>query len=205
VAAVAVIVFSLFTAQWLSLRRADQLVASILKLGISDHLICAIQAHNYPELANPPDQIRTKLGPRYAPLLQVVQQRLPGFDVLEGHICSIPNSDRKYVHFITRGHGTILSVILTERSGATFPKGKLLITADSGGLGIYENRLSGMEIAGFQSGQYFAFVVSDLDQKELLQLARGLAPALNETLHKTAPLLPANATKDFVKLGSTRG
>jgi len=26
------------------------------------------------------------------------------------------------VHFITRGHGTILSVILTERNGAAFPE-----------------------------------------------------------------------------------
>ena len=31
-----------------------------------------------------------------------------------------------------------------------------------------------MEIAGFESGQYFAFVVSDLNQAELLQLARGV-------------------------------
>jgi len=181
--AVAVIVFGLFTGEWLRLSRGEQLIASILKLGVSDHLICAIRGHNYPEVANPPDQIREKLGARYAPLLQVVRQRLPGFELLEGHICSIPGSDRKYVHFITRGHGTILSVILTERNGAAFPTDKLLLSADSGGLDIYQDDLSGMEIAGFESGQYFAFVVSDLNQKEVLQLARGLAPALNETLH----------------------
>jgi hypothetical protein len=45
-----------------------------------------------------------------------------------------------------------------------------------------------MEIAGFESGRDFAFVVSDLSQIELLRLARELAPALNETLHTTAPL-----------------
>jgi hypothetical protein len=61
-----------------------------------------------------------------------------------------------------------------------------------------------MEIAGFESGQYFAFVVSDLNQKELLQLARGLAPALNETLHTTARLLPPNATTKWAKLGWIR-
>ena len=58
-----------------------------------------------------------------------------------------------------------------------------------------------MEIAGFESGQYFAFVVSDLNQAELLQLARGLAPALNETLHMTARLLPPNANTKWAKLG----
>ena len=199
--AVAVIVFGLFTGEWLRLSRGEQLIASILKLGVSDHLICAIRGHNYPEVANPPDQIREKLGARYASLLQVVRQRLPGFELLEGHICSIPGSDRKYVHFITRGHGTILSVILTERNGAAFPTDKLLLSADSGGLDIYQDDLSGMEIAGFESGQYFAFVVSDLNQKEVLQLARGLAPALNETLHTTARLLPPNATTKWAKLG----
>ncbi len=200
-AAAAVVLFGVFAAGWLNLRHGEQLIASILKLGVSDHVICAIQGHNYPEVANPPDQIREKLGARYAPLLQVVQQRLPGFELLEGHICSIPGSDRKYVHFITRGHGTILSVILTERNGAALPRDKLLLSADSGGLGIYQDHLSGMEIAGFESGQYFAFVVSDLNQRELLQLARGLAPALNETLHTTARLLPPNAITKWGKLG----
>jgi Putative zinc-finger len=181
-ACIAFVLLSLFTAKWLSLRRGEQLVASILKLGVSDHIVCAIKGHNYPEVANPPDQIRGKLGVRYAVLLQVVQERLPGFEVLEGHICSIPGSNRKYIHFITRGQGTILSVILTDRNGASLPKGQLLASPESAGLSIYEGHHSGMEIAGFESAQYFAFVVSDLSQNQMLQLARGLAPALNETL-----------------------
>jgi hypothetical protein len=188
-AAVVFVLLSLFAAEWSSLRRGEQLIASILKLGVSDHLICAIKDHNYPELANPPDQIRKKLGPRYAPLLQVVQERLAGFEVLEGHVCSIPGSDRKYVHFITRGQGTILSLILTERNGASLPTGKFLTSAESAGLNIYEDHFGSMEIAGFESAQYFAFVVSDLSQKRVLQLAQGLAPALNEKLHTTA-LMP---------------
>jgi len=188
-AAIAFLLFSLFGGEWLSLRRGQQLIASILKLGISDHLICAIKGHNYPELANSPDQIRKKLGASYAPLLRVVQERLPGFEVLEGHVCSVPGSDRKYVHFITRGQGTILSVILTERNGASLPKGKFLASAESAGLSIYEDHLSGMEIAGFESAQYFAFVVSDLSQHQVLQVARELAPALNEKLHVTGHIL----------------
>jgi anti-sigma factor (TIGR02949 family) len=185
-ASVAVVLLSLFAAQWFNLRRGEQLIASILKLGVSDHLICAIKGHNYPVVANPPDEIRNKLGVRYAVLLQVVQERLPGFEVLEGHICSIPGSNRKYIHFITRGEGTILSVILTERNGASLPKGQLPASPESAGLSVYEGHLSGMEIAGFESAQYFAFVVSDLSQNQVLQLARGLAPALNETLQSTA-------------------
>jgi len=50
-----------------------------------------------------------------------------------------------------------------------------------------------MEIAGFESAQYFAFVVSDLSQPEIVQLARRLAPALDEKLHTIALLLTPNA------------
>jgi anti-sigma factor RsiW len=185
-AGTAFVLLGLFAAEWLSVRRGEQLVASILKLGVSDHVVCAIKSHNYPEIANPAAEIRKKLGAQHAALLQVVQERLPGFEVLEGHICSIPHSDRKYIHFITRGQGTILSVILTERNGASLPKNKLLVSADSGGVSIYGNHLSGMEIAGFESAEYFVFIVSNVSQNQVLQLARGLAPALNETLRTTA-------------------
>src|SRR5260370_23390594 len=112
--------------------------------------------------------MREKGGARYGPLLQVVQQRLPGFELLEGHICSIPGSDRKYVHFITRGHGTILSVILTARNGAALPRDKLLLSAVSCGLRIYQHHLSGVPIAGFAFGQGFACIVSAPNQREWL-------------------------------------
>ncbi len=180
VASIACILLALFAANWLNVRRVEQLVASILKLGLSDHVFCAIKSHNYPNIATPQEQIRRKLGARYAALLQVVQERLPGFEVLEGHICSVPGSNREYVHFITRGQGAILSVILTERNGASLPIVRSLVSAKSAGIGIYEDHLSGMEIAGFESAQYFVFIVADLRPSQTLQIARGLAPALNE-------------------------
>jgi len=38
-AAAAVVLFGVFAAEWLNLRRGEQLIASILKLGVNDHLI----------------------------------------------------------------------------------------------------------------------------------------------------------------------
>src|SRR5208283_3691801 len=110
-----VVLAGIATEEWIRVLRGRQIVASVLAIGVADHVQCAIKGHNYPNVANPPDKLRRQLGPEYAGLLDVVQQKLPGFEVLEAHICSIPNSPRKYVHFITRGRGTILSVILTRR------------------------------------------------------------------------------------------
>jgi hypothetical protein len=168
--------------QWMRLEHARQLVASVLQLGASDHLHCAIRGHNYPEVANPPKVLLEKLGPQYAGLLPVVEKRLPGFQVLEAHICTVEGSPRKYVHFITRGQGTILSVILTKRDGKTLPSGRFVTAASVGNVNFYEKQLEGMSVAGFQVGGYFGFVVSNLSQHEMGQLAIGLAPGLRTAL-----------------------
>jgi hypothetical protein len=171
--------------QLLRLQRGRQLVASVLTLGVSDHLHCAVRGHNYPDLANPPDELRKKLGPQSAGLLPVVQEELPGFQVLEAHICQVPGSPRRYVHFIARRQGTILSVILTKREGESLPGGRFMAAGAPAGVDLYKARLEGMSVAGFETNQYFGFVVSDLGQDEMVQLAASLAPALRNALSES--------------------
>jgi putative zinc finger protein len=168
--------------QWWRLQRGRQMVASVLTLGVSDHLQCAIKGHNYPEVAHTPDQLRQKLGSQFAGLLPVVESRLSGFQVLEAHICSVPGSPRKYVHFIARGQGTILSVILTKREGESLPAGRFLVARAPGGVDLYKAQLEGFSVAGFESSEYFGFVVSDLSQNEVLQVATALGPSLRNAL-----------------------
>lgn len=185
-AGVAVIVIVAIAGQrWMRMDRAKEMVAGVLQLGVSDHLHCAIRGHNYPDVANPPEALRKKLGPQYAQLLPAVEKKLLGFQVLEAHICSVPDSPRKYVHVITRGQGTILSVILTKRDGQNLPAGSFA-TSSLGNVNFYEKRLEGMSVAGFQVGGYFGFVVSNLGQHETDQLAEGLAPALQTALNAGA-------------------
>ncbi|MGO8736833.1 MAG: anti-sigma factor family protein [Terriglobia bacterium] len=179
---IVVVLGSIATQQWIRVRRGRQIVASVLALGVSDHIQCAIKGHNYPDIANPPEQLRQKLGPQYAGLLEVVQQKLPGFEVLEAHVCSIPGSPRKYVHFIARGRGTILSVILTRSDAAQFPNGKAFRSSASGSINLYEAHLEGMNAAGFESKEYLGFVVSDLSQDATMQIASALAPPLKAAL-----------------------
>jgi hypothetical protein len=166
----------------------------------------AIKGHNYPEVANPTDQIRKHLGTQYAGLLQIVEQRLPGFQVLEGHICSVSGSPRKYVHFIARGRGTILSVILTKRAGENLPPGKLLVADASGGVNLYKAHLDGMDVAGFESTGYFGFVVSDLGLNETLQIATALGPALRNALETrmVGPTLGSARPGDSLSLALKR-
>ena len=131
------------TKHWIGLQRRRRIVANVLAIGVADHIQCAIKGHNYPAIANPPDKLREKLGPHYAGLLKVVHQKLPGFEILEAHICSIPGSSRKYVHFITRGRGTILSVILTRSEGEALPSAIAYKSSTSPDINLYKLTLRG--------------------------------------------------------------
>jgi Putative zinc-finger len=185
-AAVLFLIAASFMGQrWLRLRRGRRIVATVLSYGVSDHLYCAIHGHNYPDVAYPPDVLRRKLGPRYAPLLPVVEEELRGFQVLEAHICQVPGSPRKYVHFIARGQGTILSVILTKRDGAALPGGNALVATVAEGVKLYQAHLEGTNAAGFEVDGYFGFVVADLGRTEVLHMAAALAPTIRETLVST--------------------
>jgi anti-sigma factor (TIGR02949 family) len=177
---IVVVLGGIATQQWIRVLQGRRIVAGVLALGVSDHLQCAIKGHNYPDVASPPEQLRKKLGPQYAGLLAVVQQNLPGFEVLEAHICSVQGSPRKYVHFIARGHGTILSVILTRSEGAQL--GNAFTSGASGSVNLYEAHLEGMNVAGFESKEYLGFVVSDLSQDTTIQIANELAPPLKAAL-----------------------
>jgi len=186
-AGLAVVVLAVIaTQQWIKVLRGRQVVTGVLALGVSDHLQCAIKGHNYPDIPNPPEVLRKKLGPQYAGVLEAVRQNLTGFEILEAHICSVQGSPRKYVHFIARGHGTILSVILTKSDGAQLPNGIMLRSGTSGSVNLYEAHLEGMNVAGFESKGYLGFVVSDLNRDTTIQIANELAPPLNAALEATS-------------------
>src|SRR5215469_14974824 len=58
-ASLAVVVIAGTTIQrTFSFRHGRQLVATVLTLGVSDHIYCAIRGHNYPEVARPSAQLQ---------------------------------------------------------------------------------------------------------------------------------------------------
>jgi len=120
-AAAAVVLFGVFAAEWLNLRRGEQLIASILKLGVSDHIVCAVQGHNYPDVGNPPDQIRESLALDMPLCCRLCSS---GFQVLNFSRAYLFDT-RKRPQICPLHHArarNILSVILAERNGAALPE-----------------------------------------------------------------------------------
>jgi anti-sigma factor (TIGR02949 family) len=150
------------------LRKTSGRLAALFKVGLRDHLQCAV-FRKYSKQPLAAAQMAADLGPGFADLLPLVQAKLPGdFRVIQAHRCEA--GGRQYTHLIIfspAGGGKIVSLVLTRRQ-----------SGESLGGGIYQAGVDRFQVVGFQSRDYLAYVISDLDPQQNLQLAANLAPML---------------------------
>lgn len=151
------------------LRKNSGRMATMLNVGLRDHLQCAV-FRGAPIQPDPASQIAADLGPDFAGLAPLLQAKLPDhFRILEGHHCSA--AGRQYTHFIIAGGGKLVSVILTRKQPGESLSG-----------GIHQSGVDRFQVVGFESHDYLAYVISDLDAVQNLQWAANLAPTMREFL-----------------------
>jgi len=144
-------------------------LAAVLNVGLRDHLHCAV-FRKYSKLPVAASQMAADLGPGFAELVPLVQAKLPGdFVLIQGHRCSA--GGRQYTHFIMAGGGKLVSVILTRKQPGESLSG-----------GIHQAGVDRFQVVGFESHDYLAYVISDLEAQQNLQWAANLAPTLREFL-----------------------
>jgi anti-sigma factor (TIGR02949 family) len=164
------------------IRRVSANLAAVLKVGLGDHIHCSI-FRKYPK--NPPsvEQMEGELGPAYAGLLPAVRAAVPeGYKVITAHQCSY--AGRKFVHLTFEKDGSLLSVVVARKqTGESLDS--LSPAAEPSGVRIYQSAAGRYQVAGFEAGNFFAYVVSELNEKKNLQIAANVAPAVREFLIKT--------------------
>jgi anti-sigma factor (TIGR02949 family) len=162
--------------------RVSANLAAILKVGLGDHMHCAI-FRKYPKDPPPVEKMEADLGPAYAGLLPVVRAAVPeGYKVIMAHQCGY--AGRKFVHLTLEKDGGLLSLVVARKQTGESLDGLSPAGAASGAR-IYQSAAGRYEVAGFEAGDFFAYVVSELRNKENLQIAADLAPAVREFLRKT--------------------
>ena len=158
------------------LRKTSGRLAALLNIGLRDHLHCAV-FRKYSKQPIAASQMAADLGPGFAGLLPLVQAKLPrDFRVIQGHHCTA--GGRQYMHLIISGGaggGKIVSLVLTRRQ-----------PGESLGGGIYQAGVDRFQVVGFESHDYLAYVISDMDANQNLQLAASLAPTLRQYLAEHA-------------------
>lgn len=151
------------------LRKASGRLAAVLKVGLRDHLQCAV-FRKYSRQPLPASEMAADLGPEFAGLVPLVEAKLWGdYRVIQAHHCDA--GGRKYTHLILTAGDRIVSVILTRKQPGESLDG-----------GIHQTGVDRFQVVGFESHDYLAYVISDLDAQENLALAASLAPGLRQYL-----------------------
>jgi hypothetical protein len=80
--------------------------------------------------------------------------------------------------------GGLLFVVVARKQAGESLDG-LSPAAAASGVRIYQSAAGRYQVAGFEAGNFLAYVVSELRNKENLQIAANVAPAVREFLMKT--------------------
>ena len=149
-------------AQGAYIQRVSASLSAVLKVGLGDHIHCAI-FRKYPKNPPTPQEMEGKLGPSYQGLLPVVNAAAPaGYRVIMAHQCSY--SGRKFVHLTLENNGDLLSLVIARKEPGDSLEG-LSPATEASGVSIYQSAAGRYQVAGFAAGDFLAYVVSDLRGK----------------------------------------
>jgi hypothetical protein len=163
-------------------------VQDILRIGLIDHFHCTILSQRWKQFVSLDDMKASTgpqaLGPEFIDLVPAVEAKLGAeYKMIQGHRCVA--NHRQYVHLILTGNnGAILSLVITQKNNESFTQADAIAVMKASGIPIYRDRQGILEIAGFESDKYLAYVVSNLDRNANLDVASLVAPVVYNHLHR---------------------
>jgi predicted anti-sigma-YlaC factor YlaD len=164
------------------IQKISSRMAAVLKVGLGDHVHCAF-FRKKEKTAPSVSEMEKELGPSYQGLLSVVTAAIPdGYRVVMAHHCGYQN--RQYIHLTLENGGELLSVVITRKEDGESFAG-IAPASIQGGIPVYQSAAGRFQVAGFEAGQFFAYIVSDMSGGANLQVASVLAPAVRDLLVKT--------------------
>lgn len=154
----------------------------LLKIGFDDHVYCAID-HKMATRQFTVEQMSERLGPEYSGLVDVLKKRMPEeYTVAIGHHCHYQG--REFIHLIMRNqdrnHDDVVSLIITRKNGESFPAGAAELAVQ--GAGIYERAMQNFQVAGIETRDYLAFIVSNKTKDETLRIASDIVQPVRDFL-----------------------
>ena len=144
----------------LEMRSLVRQVAAVYAPAIIDHVHCALY-RTAPKTEVAPAKVAMELGEQ-APVADIVKDVAgPEATMLVAHKCAF--GGREYIHMILMDGEALVSVVLTKKRAG-----------EELGADPSATRAGRFEIAGFEAGEYLAFVISDMPAERNLEMARGL-------------------------------
>jgi hypothetical protein len=163
-------------------------VQELFRVGFIDHVHCSILSQRWKQFVSFDEMKastgREALGPEFIDLVPAVEAKLGSeYKLVQGHRCVA--NHRQYVHLMLTGEkGAIVSLVISEKNNESFSQSDAVAVMKASGIPIYRDQQGILEIAGFESDKYLAYVVSNLDRATNLNLAYRMAPVVYNHLHK---------------------
>ena len=158
-------------------------VASIMRVGLGDHLHCAY-FRKFPK--DPPgmEEFVRAMGPDYSALIPIVRKQIPERFRLEGaHQCR--HHERRFMHIVLQDRSQLISLVVAKKiPGESFDTEGLLPALAQSGLSIYRAGVQRFEIASFESRDHLIYFISDLPKEENMGHLLAMAPAVKQVLAK---------------------
>ena len=152
---------------------ASAAVSALAAHAAGDHRYCALE-HALDEPVITLEEAARRYNPAYASLREVVAQSAPvregGLEILGAHWCVFKG--QSFGHVIAQRGDHVVSILVAPTSQAS-AAGSPPSTCRSA---------EGLQVACFDARGHGVFVVSDLAEGDVLQLARSLAPVLQAYL-----------------------
>lgn len=155
-------------------------VRDILRIGMDDHVHCAVAFHKGELHESGIEEMEKGLGKEFAGLIPVVREHITEGRLLTAHRCAV--GGREFVHMIVRGDAMLISVAVTRKEGGERLTGHDGAAAVSAAVPVYRAAMDGFQVAGFESGPYLVFVASDLSEQANLQVALNVAAPVSGVL-----------------------
>jgi hypothetical protein len=161
------------------LARVSAQVPPIMRFGLTQHVHCGV-FREYPRTAPKLIEMAMEKGASPA-LIDAVESHLPeACHMVMAHRCGYKG--RTYTHFIARGDGGLMSLLITKREeGEAFEK-DLKAVAEQLNTPIYAASSDKFAMDAFETPEYLVFLVSDFDAAVNLKSMKAMVPQLRAAL-----------------------
>jgi anti-sigma factor RsiW len=142
--------------------------SALLRMAFDDHLHCAVIHHPTPRVPSEPNQLPERL----TGLASLVQQHVPSeFSLKIAHECQ--DQGRSFVHLTFSDGQHLMSVMIARRANG-----------ESLGSGMRQAARDGLQLAAFESGEFFLYTVSDLSAPANTSVLAQISPAVEGFLSR---------------------
>jgi len=155
-------------------------VATVIRIGLGDHLHCAVIRQRTSRSQN----IVDKLPAEFKELIPIVRRHVSTeLPLVLAHECRY--HDRKFIHLTFRNGRNLLSLVIAKKQdGESLNSAHLLPARSQAGIPMYTAGARAFQIAAFESCGFLVYTVSDLPQANNLSVLAALAPSLQNFLNQ---------------------